>query len=68
MPRKRETVYQPLYVIECRTDTGALDFTGLQPENVFGTEAITGITGDQMARRIWARGLDPVLTGQSIPG
>ena len=54
------------YVIECRDSTGALDFTGLQPETAFGVEAITGITEDQMARRIWSHGLNPVLTGDAI--
>ena len=55
------------YVIECRDQSGNLDFTDPQPEQIFGMAAITGITEDQMAQVIWRRGLDPVLTGQDVP-
>lgn len=54
-----------LYVIECRTN-GQLDFIGPQPESVFGTAAITGITSDQMAKAIFRRVPDAVLDGRYV--
>jgi hypothetical protein len=54
------------YVIECRDSRGQLDFTVPQPENVFGLEAITGITEDAMAKKIFSRKPEATLQGDSI--
>lgn len=54
------------YVIECRKPDGSLDFSGLQPEGVFGNAAITGISIDQMAKTIYAALPFATLTGDSI--
>lgn len=54
-----------LYVIECRTE-GALDFTGAQPESVFGMAAITGIDDDAMANAVWRHKPDAVLDGRAV--
>lgn len=54
------------YVIECRTPEGKLDFTGQQPEAVFGMEAIQGISEDRMAKVIFRHDPDAVLTGDRI--
>ena len=51
------------YVIECRDDTGALDFTGKQPEQAFGLGAITGISEDEMASIVWRYAPDAGLNG-----
>lgn len=55
-----------LYVIDCRTPDGALDFADAQPESVFGNKAIQGITEDEMAKAIFARVADATLDGGSI--
>lgn len=55
-----------LWIIECRSPNGSLDFTGAQPEAVFGAGAITGMTSDAMAKTIFRAHPDAVLTGDSI--
>ena len=55
-----------LWVIECRDEGGVLDFTGAQPEDAFGLAAIAGITEDGMAKVIFARMPDALLTGDSL--
>jgi hypothetical protein len=59
---------ETLYVIECRDTAGNLDFTGLQPEKIFGVASIAGITEDQMAKVIFRLCPDEsiVLTGETI--
>jgi hypothetical protein len=42
-----------LWVIECRKLDGTLDFSGAQPESIFGRASITGITDDSMAHIIY---------------
>lgn len=55
------------YVIECRDVLGNLDFTGRQPEHVFGMDAITGITEDRMAKVVFAHCGDHVtLDGRFV--
>jgi len=55
------------YVIECRDESGKLDFTKPQPEDVFGMRAIHGISEDGMAREVWrVKGDDVVLTGSNL--
>jgi hypothetical protein len=54
-----------LYVIECRGMAG-LDFTGRQPEQVFGDGAIKGIDTDDMAKIIFRHVPDAVLTGEDV--
>ena len=56
-----------LWVIDCRTPDGMLDFTGFQPEDVFGVKAITGLTDWEMSRVIFARFPDAGLAGGEIP-
>jgi hypothetical protein len=57
-----------LWIIEARID-GRLDLTAPQPEALFGTKAITGLTSDDMAKVIF-RNLpdlpDASLQGDSI--
>lgn len=55
-----------LYVIEARNPDGSLDFASPQPEQIFGGAAVTGITVDRMAKVIYARKPDAVLTGDSV--
>ena len=55
------------YIIDCRTESGRLDFVAPQPEDVFGSRAITGIDADQMARVIFARLPEAELRGDRIP-
>jgi hypothetical protein len=55
-----------LYVIESRTPDGRLDFTDLQPESVFGMGAITGLTDDQMAKKILRLRPGTILSGDSV--
>jgi hypothetical protein len=55
-----------LYVIECRDESGRLDFTGPQPENVFGDGAIRGISDDRMAKAIYHCLPDAVMSGESV--
>lgn len=43
-----------IWIIESRNADGVLDFAEPQPESVFGMLAITGITENEMAQRIWA--------------
>lgn len=54
-----------LYIIECRTN-GALDFSGDQPEDIFGARAINGIDSDSMAKVIFRHKPDAVLDGRYI--
>jgi hypothetical protein len=54
------------YVIEARKPDGSLDFTAPQPEQIFGSVAITGISDDGMARCIFARCPDAVLDGRYV--
>lgn len=42
------------WIIECRDADGALCFSAPQPESVFGTKAIQGISEDEMAQVIFA--------------
>lgn len=58
---------QTKYVIECRNREGALDFTGAQPEKIFGIEAITGISENRMTKTILARVPGATLRGDNIP-
>lgn len=44
---------QTQWVIEARKTDGTLDLSGRQPEVVFGMKAITGITDDEMAKKIY---------------
>lgn len=55
-----------LYVIECRNPDNSLDLRGAQPESIFGSAAIHGITSDQMAKRIYRDHPDAVLRGETI--
>jgi hypothetical protein len=55
------------YVIEARHTDGRLDLSGAQPESVFGTHAITGITEDAMAKTVYRLRPDAVLMGSDIP-
>lgn len=55
-----------LYVIECRDNTGKLDFTEPQPDQVFGMGAITGISENEMASVIFRKLPDAVLTGECV--
>lgn len=55
------------YVIEKRHANGSLCFAGPQPEDFFGERAITGITLDQIAREVFRRHPEAVLTGENIP-
>lgn len=55
-----------LYVIECRNPDGKLDFSGRQPEEVFGRQAITGIDTDAMAKTVWRHAPEAVMTGDSV--
>jgi hypothetical protein len=43
------------YIIECRKDDGTLDFSGVQPEQVFGHGAIGGMTDDEMAKVVFRK-------------
>lgn len=55
------------YVIECRDPAGNLDFTGPQPESVFGLAAIQGISEAQMAEVVYSRLPDwVVLRGEHV--
>jgi len=54
------------YVIEKRQPDGSLDFSHPQPEDVFGLPAIVGISEQAIARTVFARQPDAVLTGDSI--
>jgi len=56
-----------LYVIECRKPDGSLDFAAPQPESVFGMRAINGISEDAMAKIVYRRCPNAVLTGTNIP-
>lgn len=55
-----------LWVIECRTPDGKLDFAAPQPESVFGNKAITGISQSVMSRVIYARDARVTLDGRCI--
>lgn len=55
-----------LYVIERRYHDGQLDLAESQPESVFGMPAITGIDSNAMAKAIFRRIPDAVLTGDSV--
>ena len=55
-----------LYIIECRDENGVLDFTGPQPETVFGKGATEGTAEDEMARLIFRRAPDAVMKGDSV--
>jgi len=55
-----------VYIIEKRKDDGSLDFSGKQPEQVFGHGAIGGMTVDDMAQRIFR--LLPDLKKGSLHG
>lgn len=54
------------YVIDCRKPDGTLDFSPPQPEDIFGMGAITGISDDAIARRIFRDHPDASLRGDSI--
>lgn len=54
------------YIIECRKPDGSLDFSGRQPESVFGPGVYRGLTEDQIAKQVYAREPDAVLTGNRI--
>lgn len=43
-----------VYVIECRKPDGTLDFSGAQPESVFGQRAVTGMDADSIADVVFA--------------
>lgn len=55
------------WIIECRTLNGSLDFSGRQPESVFGLAAITGIDEDAMAKAVWRHAPEAVLEGGNLP-
>lgn len=56
-----------LYVIEARNPDGSLNFEDPQPYDIFGRQAITGISEDQMAKVILGRLGDSIcLTGDSV--
>lgn len=55
-----------LYVIECRTPDGRLDFNRPSPEDVFGMKATTGIDSDTMAKTIFRKKKDAVLDGRYV--
>ena len=55
-----------LYIIECRGAGGTLDFSDPLPEDFFGFGAFTGISADEMAKRIFRKDPDAVLRGDSI--
>lgn len=55
------------WVIECRDENGMLDFRAPQPEGHFGMGAITGMTDDEIAKKIYAACPDAVLVGDYIP-
>jgi hypothetical protein len=55
-----------VYVIECRKLDGSLDFTGLQPESVYGMRAITGISENAMGDITLRLKPDAILTGHNI--
>lgn len=56
-----------LYVIEARDSNGQLLLGDApQPETVFGSRAITGMTDDEMAKVIFSKIPDVILTGDSI--
>lgn len=56
-----------LWIIEAREPDGDLDFRTLQPNHIFGLDAITGITEDAMARVIYrCDPLAPPLDGRDI--
>ena len=54
------------YVIEARNPDGSLSFDGLQPEQVWGMQAITGLTEDDMSDVIFRRVPDAILIGDNI--
>lgn len=54
------------YIIECRDSAGNLDFTGRQPENVFGMGAIKGMDDDAIAKAVWREDPDATLDGASL--
>lgn len=58
---------EKVYVIECRDEAGRLDFTGLQPENVFTSSVSGGITEDVMAKMVYHHAPEAALTGMNIP-
>ena len=60
------TSLRNLCIIECRDENGSLDFTDPQPESVFGSGAITGMSSDKMASLISRRVPDAVMTGDSV--
>lgn len=56
------------YVIEKRTEDGALDTSDPQPETVFGQRAVTGIGADEMAKIVYLHAPKGVqLRGTEIP-
>lgn len=55
-----------LWIIEARNVDGELDFAQPQPESIFGMGAIQGMTEDQIAKVVFSRVPDAVLTGDSI--
>lgn len=55
-----------LYVIDCRTPDGKLDFKPPQPESVFGSLASSGVELDTMAKWIYQRAPHAVLDGRYI--
>jgi len=54
------------WIIESRRPDGPLDFSGLQPESVFGHGAITGLSSDAIAKVVYQHVPDAVLAGDSI--
>jgi hypothetical protein len=56
-----------LWIIECRDSDGRLDFTGRQPEFVFGLDACRGMTDDQIAKVIYQYHPTAQLSGDTIP-
>lgn len=54
------------WVIERRFPDGLLDMTGDQPERVFGSAAINGISVDAMAKVVYRHRPDADMHGDSI--
>lgn len=56
-----------LYVIEARNPDGSLNFEDPQPYDIFGIQAINGISEDHMAKVIFRRlGDSIILSGDSV--
>ena len=55
------------FIVECRAPSGALDFTGPQPSDVFGRVIFScGVSEDTMAKAVRRRRPEAVLDGRDV--